>query len=192
MKTFNLFVLAVLMSLGVAVATSAESIFGEGTPPARATVAWDATSLVLPSPPAVQGLNNRVTLKFSGTGTARHGSRCNKSYDIVSLGRDLRSSEYGVTLNGSTVSIRIRICGPHAVGKTFGISWSGNAKKPSEKSGTTVSGRKRSGPYFGEVRASFAAGPNCPQTHQIRTGSGPNERKRWGSVLCRTEVTITQ
>ena len=194
MKTFPttlpLAALAVLMSLGPAAETSAQSIFGEA-PPATATVAWDAERLVLRSPPPVQDLRNGVQLEFSGTGTARHGSRCNKSYDIASLNRVGKTGRHGVTLNGSSVSMPIRICGPHAVGKSFRVAWRGNARSPAQQTGRYADGSRGIGHTFGTRLTSFGAGPNCAFTHMQTRGSGFNKRTRPGSINCWTVVTIT-
>ena len=171
--------LAVLMSLGPASEAQAQ-VFASGTPPAAVTVAWDATSVALASPPAVPGLNNTIFLSITGGGpeTVTNRDTCSQTTDIA--GRtNTGFLTHQVTLNGGTVHMPVKICGDWAVGKLFRIGWSGHAKVPA--SGT-----------FGTVfLTSFGVASNCIQTHGATIISGPDQGSYAGSTNCWTNVTIT-
>ncbi len=190
--TLSLAALAVLMTLGPASETSAQ-VFDSEAPPATATVSYtgqcstsfgvrkcepvDAT-LTMTSPPAVPGLNNNITLKFVGGGpdTAKNRASCGSRNHADIAGRVGRGAggeglSHRVTLNGSSVSMPVEICGDWAAGTIFRIGWFGHQ---------SIDVRR------GRFLTSFPAASNCVTTHRNAIG-GVNYA---GSIHCWTDVTI--
>ena len=166
------------------------------TPLETATVSHSATNISV-QPPAgpssphyflshkVNVLPDPSSTIFDDTDYARNSGNCTNVPSAVLIA--VTGMFGNGHLNGSAISMPMRTCGPHTVGKTFRIRWSGDSSKAWRRCDSNGCGYRRSGTgtparaYF-----SFDTGANCQTQSVLTTEMGLVT----GATHCWTTVTI--